>query len=341
MKVLVTGASGLIGAAIVEKLSEFNYEIYALLNSESKEQNSAIGKTVHKVFYADIGDAASVGKISDIGEIDAVIHCAGLAHQFGNTAESDFRRINVRGTANIAELAVSAKANHFVLISSVAVYGKISEISNNAEARGVSEDADCRPEDFYSRSKLDSEKSAQAICVENNINLTILRLATVIGEEDRGNVARLIKTIDDNRFFWIGSGENLKSLIYKEDVAEACRLVLEKKSSGVSGKSEALEIFNVTAEALPMNDIVSEIYQHLQKKNPGFRLSPKILNPFFVLNRKTFRIGKIEKLHGTIVKWLADDVFSNRKIKEQYGFEPKTPVSEAIRREVENYRKAK
>lgn len=331
----------MIGAAIVEKLSKFNFEIYALLNLKSKEKNSVIDNAIYKVFYADIGDAASVGKVSDIGEIDAVIHCAGLAHQFGNTAESDFRRINVRGTANIAELAVLVKANHFILISSVAVYGKISEISNKAdkaEARGVSEDAACRPEDFYSRSKLDSEKAAKAICGENNINLTILRPATVIGEEDRGNVARLIKTIDNNRFFWIGSGENLKSLIYKEDVAEACRLVLNKKSSG---GSENIEIFNVTAEALPMNDIVSEIYKHLQKKNPRFRLSPKILNPFFVLNRKTFRIGQIEKLQGTIVKWLADDVFSGHKIKEQYGFEPKTPVLEAIRREVENHQSAK
>lgn len=337
MKVLVTGASGLIGAAVVEELSDLNYEIYALLNLKSKEKNY-VNNNIQRVFYADVGDAASVKKISDIGEIDAVIHCAGLAHQFGNTAETDFRRVNVRGTANIAKLAVLLKANHFILISSVAVYGKISEKSKYSKERGVSEDADCRPEDFYSRSKLDSEKAAQAILGENNINLTILRPVTVIGEEDRGNVARLIKAIDKKRFFWIGSGKNLKSLIYKDDVAEACRLVLDKKSSGAK---EKVEIFNVTAEALPMNDIVSEIYRHLQKKNPRFRLPPKILNPFFVLNRKTFRIGVIEKLHETIVKWISDDVFSGRKIKEQYGFAPSTPVLEAITREVENYQSAK
>jgi nucleoside-diphosphate-sugar epimerase len=55
--------------------------------------------------------------------VDVVVHAAGLAHQFGKSDKEDFWRINIGGTRNVAERAVKLKAGHFVLISSVAVYG--------------------------------------------------------------------------------------------------------------------------------------------------------------------------------------------------------------------------
>jgi nucleoside-diphosphate-sugar epimerase len=337
MKVLVTGAKGFVGTAIVEKLSADNHETYVLLNSKTSGKKIIENSGVVQVVYADIADYESVGKLDGIGKIDAVIHCAGLAHQFGNTVEADFWRINVEGTANIAKLAVLLQVQHFILISSVAVYGKASEEKSDVEINAVAEESICQPSDFYSRSKLESEKAAQAICADNNINLTILRPSTVIGENDRGNVARLIKTIDENRFFWIGSGENLKSLIYKDDVAKACLCILNRKQPKQDGINE---IFNVTAEALPMSEIVFEIHERLGKKNPRFHVSPAFVKLLFLLNRKTFNIRRIEKLFGTVGKWLSDDVFSGDKIKQRYGFEAETPVREAIRREVESYKKA-
>lgn len=337
MKVLVTGANGFVGAAIVEQLSAGDYETCVLLNSKTNDKKFGVNSKVIRVVHADIADYESVEKTSGIGRIDAVIHCAGLAHQFGNTVEADFWKINVRGTENIAKLAVLTKAKCFILISSVAVYGKSSEEKSGIEINPVAEETLCQPSDFYARSKLESEKAAQKICAGNNINLTILRPSTVIGENDRGNVARLIKTIDDNRFFWIGSGENLKSLIYKGDVAKACLCILNRQPPQQSGVTE---IFNVTAEAVPMKDIVFEIHKHLRKKNPRLHVPPTVLKLFFLLNRKTFNVGRIEKLFGTVGKWLSDDVFSGGKIKKQCGFTAETSVSEAIRREVESYKKA-
>ena len=336
MKVLVTGANGFVGAAIVEKLFEDGFETCVLLNSKSSGKKFIENSGAFQIVHADIADFGSVEKLNGIGKIDAVIHCAGLAHQFGNTIEADFWKINVEGTTNVAKLAVTLQAEHFILISSVAVYGKTIEEKSGIAVNAVSEKTFCQPEDFYSRSKLESEQAAQLICEENNINLTILRPSTVIGENDRGNVARLIKTIDENRFMWIGNGKNLKSLIYKDDVARACLCLLNQEQIM---RGEKTEIFNVTAEALPMSEIVSEIHKHLRKKNPRIHVSPVILKPFFLLNRKTFKIGRINKLFGTVNKWLSDDVFSGDKIKQQYGFEANTPVREAIRREVESYKK--
>jgi nucleoside-diphosphate-sugar epimerase len=336
MKVLVTGASGFVGKAVVERLSADNFEIYVLLNSRTSDKNHTKDLGDSRIIYADITDYGNVEKLFGVGKMDAVIHCAGLAHQFGDTAESAFWKVNVEGTGNVAKLAVRLQARRFILISSVAVYGKAVSEKSSDEAEPVTEDWDCQPDDFYSRSKLASERVAKAICSENKIELTILRPSTVIGENDRGNVARLIKMIDQGRFFWIGSGKNLKSLVYKEDVARACLCVLTKKRPIQTGE---IKIYNVSAEALPMRDIVSEIHRRLQKKNPRVNVSPALLEPFFLLNRKTLNIGIINKLYGTLSKWLSDDVYSGDKIREQYGFEIETPLPEAIRREVESYKR--
>ena len=60
--------------------------------------------------------------------------------------------------------------------------------------------------------------------------LTILRLATLYGEGDPGNVGRLMRTLDRGRFLWIGDGSNRKSLLYRGDAANACMAVAERLS---------------------------------------------------------------------------------------------------------------
>ena len=71
---------------------------------------------------------------------------------------------------NVARLAVNLKAKHFVLISSVAVYGESGEKSTPIDEKTV-----CNPQSVYAKSKFESEKVAKSICEKNRIALTILR----------------------------------------------------------------------------------------------------------------------------------------------------------------------
>ena len=82
------------------------------------------------------------------------------------------------------------------------------------------------------------------IAAQHQLGLTILRLATVYGEGDRGNIARLMRTIDAGRFVWVGHGTNRKSLIHRDDAAAA---VLAVVSTGPSG----IRTFNVSADPVP------------------------------------------------------------------------------------------
>jgi len=334
MKILVTGASGLVGGAIVKEFLRYGFEVYALSKSNSKIDKFG---EIKNFFKADITEYQNLAAIAKLENIDVIIHSAGLAHQFGNRAEREFWKVNVLGTENVARLAADLKVKHFILISSVAVYGrKPANLKDNNSATyksEITEEAICQPQGFYARSKLGSEKAAQNICADKKIALTILRLATVIGEEDRGNVARLIKAIDKKRFFWIGAGENFKSLIYKGDAAKACLKIIRKSAGS--------EIFNVTAEPSTMKEIVSEIENNLGIKPAKFSIPSKIVSKFFLINTKFLRLKPLNLIEGILDKWLSDDVFSGEKFKKIYGFQSETSIKEAIRRQIEHYKKTK
>lgn len=334
MRVLVTGANGFLGKAIVRKLSDNNFKVQALVN-----RGGEFGKTlaVEKFFQADVRDFKQLEKLENAENVDAIVHAAGLAHQFGKRDDGDFWRTNVLGTRNVAELGAKWRIKHFILISSVAVYGGSGKNGNAKEVPRLAENFECRPAGIYAQSKFEAEKAAREICEKNRITLTVLRPATIIGEEDRGNVARLITTIDKKRFIWIGKGENYKSLIYKDDVAEACLRILQRKSAS----DEIYDVYNVAAEALKMREVVSEIYESLGKTSPRFSISESFFEKVFRLNRKFLHIGKVENLAATVEKWLADDAFSAEKLQRECGFRALTPIREAIRREVEDYKKHK
>jgi nucleoside-diphosphate-sugar epimerase len=327
MKVIITGATGFVGKEIVSELSNDSFEIYQIGNSNV---NSSTSQT--NFFKIDITNLGDVFQLKKLEVVDAVIHSAGLAHQFGKIERDKFQETNVVGTKNILELSLALNVKHFVLISSTAIYG--TEKKTSRDVKIIDEETAARPQTFYAESKLAAERTAIEICRQNNINLTIFRLSPVIGEENTGNVARMVETIDKKRFVWIGDGRNYKSLIYKKDVARACREILTKKKNG-------MEIFNLASEPVLMSDFVASAAQNLNKKIPNFSISPQFLEKFFLLNEKTLKIKKIKNISQTIEKWLSDDVYSAEKFEREYNFKPEISILEGLKKQISWYQKQK
>lgn len=322
MKVIVTGARGFVGREIVAELLKDKNIVVGIGKTKQLESDEFKKDSTEKYYASDITDYKNLVELERLENIDAIVHSAGLAHQFGDIAKEKFYEVNVLGTKNITELAVKLKAKQFILISSTAIYGIKKGI--------IDEDTICQPETLYAESKLEAERECIEICRKNNLPLTILRLAPVIGENNVGNAARLVSAIDKRRFIWIGSGGNLKTLIYKTDVARAVVRVLHNKT-------DELEIFNLAAKPIAMKEFVGEIEKQLKKSAPNFHLPTGILRQGFLLNKKTFGIVKVNKISETVEKWLSDDIYSAQKIKEKYNFEPPTSMAEAIERQVKCY----
>ncbi|HEV7645455.1 MAG TPA: NAD(P)-dependent oxidoreductase [Pyrinomonadaceae bacterium] len=320
-KILVTGGTGFVGKAIVSELAKGGHDIYTCAKSTQPQLPE-----LPNYFSVDISSRESVeesaGKLT---AIDCVIHSAGLAHQFKAPKDPQaFTRINVEGTRNIAQMAADKEIKNFVLVSSISVYG-------DGKPNPTDEDYPCRPTGSYAVSKYEAELAAREVCEANNIALTILRLATVYGEGDVGNVLRLIKLIDSGKFFWTGKGENGKSLIFSEDAARACRIAAEKQLPGIN-------IYNVTDTPHTMREIVAEIARQLGKKIPGIIIPAALIKSALGAAGILPVVGKRARgLAETLKKWRSDDVLAGGKIERELNFSAETPLAEGIKKEVAWY----
>ncbi len=261
----------------------------------------------------------------------AVVHTAGLAHVFGRAAtdEDAFRRTNVTGTETVANAARAASVPHLVLASSVSVYGGPGQTGarrSNPVMSAVDETAEPHPRTAYARSKLESERVA-AECFGNQGYLTVLRLATLYGEGDRGNVARLIESLRRGRFIWPGDGLNRKSLIQKDDAARACIAAVEQPASG---------IYNVSAPPASMREIVDAICDALKRPVPRGRIPGWLL---LAMRSAVSHIPRLNALERQLQTFLQDDVYCADEFRRTFNWRPETDLADGIALQVRASRK--
>ncbi|HEY6140775.1 MAG TPA: NAD-dependent epimerase/dehydratase family protein [Thermoanaerobaculia bacterium] len=242
--------------------------------------------------------------------IDTVVHAAGAAHVFRRTPATDdwLRRTNVEGTRNVVAAARRSGVGHVVLVSSVSVHGRDGEV--------------------YAESKREAERVA--VEEAGSTALTILRLATVYGEGDRGNVFRLIRAVDRHRFIWIGRGDNRKSLIHRDDAGEA---ILTAALAGIPG------VFDVSAPPVTMREIVAAIAQALGRRVPRIAVGSRFaMTAARTLAALTLRNPRAVAFERTIAKWCRDEVHDAAEFYARFGFTPSVDLAGGIAREVAWYR---
>jgi nucleoside-diphosphate-sugar epimerase len=317
-RILVTGAAGFLGSAIVRQAIGAGLKVTAT--------DLAAGMTIPGVdlVHADILHAPDLTKLFD--GVDCVCHAAGLAHVFDPVAASKapFHAVNVEGAENVARIAAERGVKQFVFISSVSVYG--------GAAHGIDESAPCRPEGAYAESKLEAEGRLVELCQKSGMRLVILRLATLYGEGDPGNVARLIGALARGRFLWVGRGENRKSLLHRDDAARACMAVIASPASGI-------DVYNVSAPACKMKEIVGMIGRALGREIPSWHVPASLaLHSAKAVKCLSFNRGRFGAIHATVQKWLADDEYNAEKFKKAFHYRTEVGLEEGIAREVEWYK---
>lgn len=318
LKLLITGANGFLGSEIVRQAVVFaNLQIFAC------DKTAASNPPNIDYRCADILNLPSLNNA--LRGVSCVIHAAGLAHIFDKTkaANAPFKSVNEIGTANTVQAAADNGLRHFVLISSVSVYG--------GSRNGGAEDSGCYPQGPYAESKYQAEQRAIEIAEASGMALTILRLATVYGEGDPGNVARLMRSIDHERFIWIGNGLNRKSLLHREDVAQACLAVIQSPASAVM-------VYNVSAPPCTMREVVESLAGALGKRIPSFGIPASMVRGISGL-LSGLPISRLQTLGATTQKWLADDVYDGLKFAQAFNFQTQVNLTEGLRREVAWYRK--
>lgn len=166
MRILVTGAAGLIGSGVAARLSS-DHDVIGL--------DLVPGAQV--AIVADCLDVARWGQA--VGAIDAIVHVAALhAPHVGQRSDADFRRANVEATARLLDFALSAGARHFVLTSTTSLYGHALE--PKGEAAWISEQVEPQPRDIYDETKLEAERLVAS--AGGSMNCTSLRMSRCFPE---------------------------------------------------------------------------------------------------------------------------------------------------------------
>lgn len=311
--ILVTGAGGFLGSCIANYLITQGYKVRCTARETGRQE--------FKDFQAlDLVEDELPSAL--FGGVQVVIHTAGIAHRPAGSDQSDFMA-NVKMTRRLAESALSAGVGHFILFSSVSVYGATED-----ETRLIDEDTVCNPLNPYARSKYDSELELLSVAGKGAMRVTILRLATVHGEGDPGNLNRLLRVIKNYLFLMPGSGANFKTLIYKKDVARACEVLIREPGKQV-------EIFNLATEKLKVREIVETMYRALGRRVPILCI-PDICLQLILRITSCMPVRMAAQIADSLRKWLRNEQFSADKFSQQFGFQAETSFLQSIKKQLES-----
>jgi nucleoside-diphosphate-sugar epimerase len=319
--VLITGSTGLIGRALV---SEFLLKDKYSLRLQVRNIEKA------RAEFAQLADSKNLELVEcdfyncsdlEINELckncDTVVHLAGLVHR-PEASLSDYELLNVLTTKRLIRAAQKNKIDTFLLLSSSAVYGTGPFCS-------ADEDAPLQGDSPYAVSKIACE---QILKEQNDIERLIsLRPAMVFGEGDRGNLIKLIKSINKKRYVQIGNGQTLKSLIYSRDMARVIIGCLEKLSSG----KYVMNVAN--PEAISMKNLSSEIWYTLGHDGNIPSLPKAFLEMALGVTDKFFP-GKLPVNKAQLNKLNTETTLNVDKLVAMIDFRPDYTVAAALRAEI-------
>lgn len=174
MKILITGAGGNLGRAVIGPLLAGGHTLRLA-------DTRAIAVPAGAEFItADVRDAAAMRKA--VAGVDTVIHAAALhGVHLAKWSPADFWAINVTGTFNVYEAAREARVKRVVLCSTMGVYGEGAKPPADAWAI-VDESTPLLPGDIYGTTKVLCEELAQFYARRHGITSVALRLGMFVPE---------------------------------------------------------------------------------------------------------------------------------------------------------------
>jgi nucleoside-diphosphate-sugar epimerase len=242
--ILVTGANGFIGRALINGLKQRHHNIFALDHvPRPRSEDQHVAK-----FYPQ--DITKPFKIDH--PFDHVFHLAALNVTHVDKAEyQEYYRVNVQGTKNLIKAIRTGK---FVFMSTAKVYQQRDGLINEGSA--------VRPEGDYERSKWEAEE----ICRKHfpNKNLTIFRAVNVVGpgQADKAVIPIFFKkALNNEPLEIIYSPQTSLQLLDIGDLVEAFYLLLENKQGG--------GIFNLSPEEnITLAELAQRIISICHSKSP-------------------------------------------------------------------------
>jgi nucleoside-diphosphate-sugar epimerase len=204
MIVAITGGTGFIGKKLVARLLEQGDTVRLLTRSSMSPEKNALLET----YQCDLLTARVDQLSATLDGVDVLYHCAG---QLKDT--SSMRALHVDATQRLAE-AASQRVGHWVQLSSVGVYGPVTEGT-------VTEDSVLNPIGEYEITKAESDRIVVDAATKGGFSYSILRPSNVFGAGmTNQSLFGMIGMIDRSMFFHIGKPGASANYIHVDNVVE-------------------------------------------------------------------------------------------------------------------------
>ena len=213
---LVTGASGLIGRHVVQRLTESGTRVRCLVRPTSTLPPELGGDIAW--FRGDLRDVTAVREA--VAGVAAIVHCGALVSDWG--ARRLFHHTNVEGTRHVVQAAVNSGTPRLVHMSSAAVYGyprrgqPIGE-EHPLHARRIP----------YIASKIAAEEIVWRAHHRQDLPVVVLRPVMVFGPGCQNYVGEVVDHLRRGTLPLLDGGRHIAGLAYVENVVDAILLALD------------------------------------------------------------------------------------------------------------------
>ncbi|MDX2505488.1 MAG: NAD-dependent epimerase/dehydratase family protein, partial [Gammaproteobacteria bacterium] len=208
--ILVTGATGFVGRALIMRLLANDVNVLAgvrtrLVGFPDAVQEAVIGD------LSVLGDASLALKHTLFEDVDIVVHTAARVHIMNDTSNDpleEFRKVNTYATLNLAKQAADSGVKRFVFLSSIKVNGELT-----MPCHLFSSDDTFVPTDPYGLSKYEAEQGLLALAKETGMEVVIIRPPLVYGPGVKANFASMMRWMEKSIPLPFGAIHNQRSLV--------------------------------------------------------------------------------------------------------------------------------
>jgi nucleoside-diphosphate-sugar epimerase len=319
-RALVTGATGLVGSHLVERLLADGWAVRALVRAPSPWLDQHDVECVR----GDVLDADSFTRAAR--GTDVVFHTAAAITPSGGW--ESYRRLNIDGTENAITAAATAGAR-LLHLSSVAVYGP--EARFRADGAKTSEDsplAPLPPGAFYARSKRESEERVMAACAAGRVWATAVRPDVIYGPRDRQFVPRIARVLRYGYAPLIAGGTSTLAIVHAANVADGA--VRAAMHAGAAGRANNLaNDFDVT-----VREFFTLAAHGLGKPVRFIRVPLGVASAGFATFRglvKVLTAGALSVAANASLSMLTEDnPFTSERARRELGWSPAVHPSDGI-----------
>lgn len=303
-KVLLTGANGFIGSAIANALLCSRFDVLQAVRKSTNLKETSIGS---------LDDGTDWNKV--LTDCSVVVHCAARVHVMKDAISdslSEYRKVNVAGTLNLAKQAACAGVKRFIFLSSIKVNGEETNLG-----RAYTDQDVAAPQDEYAISKAEAEVGLRSLADETGMEVVIIRPPLVYGPGVKGNFYTLMSLVARGLPLPFGlATTNRRSFVSVDNLVSLIMTCIDHPNA-------ANQTFLVSdGEDLSTTDLLLRIGKSL---NCPVRLVPIPVNILIILSWLLGKKPIAQRLLGSLQLDIS-------KTCSLLNWKPPVPVDEGLRR---------